>query len=444
MKRFQETNRRTFFRQAATAGFAAPFFVRDLISAPPSGKLRLASFGAGGMAYETLNGIARHPNVTLVCVAEIDSTRLSQTKQRYPDVRVYDDWRQMLKKERKNLDMACVGTPDHMHAPMAMSAMQLGLHVYVQKPLTHDIYEARKLTEMARKKKLITQMGIQIHSNREYQAAVQVIQAGAIGKIKEVHSWSNKKWGDTEPMPDRSDPVPATLKWDEWLGVAAPRPYIADYYHPVNWRKRIDFGTATFGDMGCHILDPVFDALRLTAPLSVRSEGPAPSRYSWALNSIIHYVFPGTPLTEGKTLNITWYDGDERPPKEAQAALGARRLPAQGSIFIGTKGAMLLAHIGMPVLLPEEQYKGFPIPAPEPANHYFQFVDAISGKAKATTALDYSGPLTEAVLLGPVATRFPNTTLEWDARKMKFKNSREATRYVRRQYRAGWKVKGLS
>ena len=154
-----------FLKQAAAGGIAAPFFVRNLISAPPGGKLRLASFGAGGMAYETLFGIARHPNVTLVCAAEVDSTRLKSLRDRYPDAQVYTDWRQMLDKERKNLDIVCVGTPDHMHAPMAMSAMQLGLHVYVQKPLTHDIYEARQLTEMARKKKLVTQMGIQIHSS---------------------------------------------------------------------------------------------------------------------------------------------------------------------------------------------------------------------------------------------------------------------------------------
>lgn len=438
-------NRRSFLKDVAAGGLAAPFFIRNLISASPNGKVRLASFGAGGMAYETLNGIARHPDVTLVCVAEVDSTRLAQTKQRYSEVRVYDDWRRMLDKERKNLDIACVGTPDHMHAPMAMTAMRMGLHVYVQKPLTHDIYEARKLAETARKKKLVTQMGIQVHSAREYQAAVEIVRGGAIGKVKEVHSWSNKKWGDTDPMPDRSDPVPATLKWDQWLGVCEPRPHIGgEYYHPVNWRKRIDFGTATFGDMGCHILDPVFSALSLTAPVSVRSEGPAPSQHNWALNSVIHYLFPGTPLTDGKTLNLTWYDGDERPPSDIQALLGSKRLPAQGSIFVGTKGVMLLPHTAMPALLPDDQFQDFKMPAIEPVNHYFQFVDAVLGKAKTTTPFDYSGPLTEAILLGPVATRFPKTTLEWDARKIAFRNSAEANRYIRRRYRRGWSVKGLS
>lgn len=440
----QTTDRRSFLKQAAAAGIAAPFVIQNLISAPPSRTLRLASFGAGGMAYSTLDGIATHPNVELVCMAEVDAARLERARKKYPYPRVYTDWREMLDRERKHIDIACVGTPDHMHAPMAMSAMQLGLHVYVQKPLTHDIYEARRLAAMARKKKLVTQMGIQNHSAAEYRTAAHLIQSGAIGKVKEVHSWSNKKWGDPAAVPDRGDPVPPTLNWDQWLGVAASRPFIAGYYHPSNWRKRIDFGTATFGDMGCHIFDPVFESLRLSAPITVRSEGPAPTQHNWAINAVIRYVFPGTPFTDEKTVKVSWYDGDERPPQDVQALLGSRRMPGQASIFIGTKGVMLLPHLAMPVLLPEEQYKGFPAPAIETENHYRQFANAVLGKGKASTAFDYSGPLTEAVLLGPIATRFPNTTLEWNAGKMKFRNSSEATSYIRRTYRRGWEIKGLS
>src|SRR5262249_12986315 len=163
------------------------------------------------------------------------------------------------------------------------------------------------------------------------------------------------------------------LNWDAWLGVSTPRPFLTDYYHPSNWRKRIDFGTATFGDMGCHIFDPVFGALIVTAPISFRSEGPAPGQLTWALISISHDVFPVPPVTEGKTVPIHWYDGDARPPKEVQALLGTRPVPAQGSIFIGTKGVMLLPHTAMPVLLPEADFQGYQIPAFEPQNHYFQF-----------------------------------------------------------------------
>ena len=351
----------------------------------------------------------------------------------------------MLAKEKGNLDAACVGTPDHMHAPVAMSAMRLGIPVYVQKPLAHNIYEIRRLTEFARKKNLVTQMGIQVHSRTEYKTAVALVQSGAIGKIKEVHSWSEKKWGDPDPMPDRKDDVPPGLDWDQWLGVAQSRPFLGDtYYHPGNWRKRIDFGTATFGDMGCHIIDPVFGALSLTAPLSVRSEGPAPTQHNWALNSIIHYVFPGTAVTEGKTVNVSWYDGDERPPQEIRALIGSQKMPGQGSIFVGTKGVMLLPHTAMPILLPEDQFRGFTLPKQESVHHYHQFVDAVLGKEKTTASFDYAGPLTESVLLGPLATHFPKTTLEWNSKKMKFTNSAEANQLVKRQYRDGWKVKGLS
>ncbi len=439
-----QTNRRSFIRQAATVGVAAPAFIRNLISAPPSGTLRLASFGAGGMAFVTLRVLASHPKVKVSYVAEVDSAKLGEIKGKFDDAKVYQDWREMLKKEHKNIDIVCVGTPDHMHAPMAMASMRYGLHVYGQKPLAHDIYEVRKMTEMARKKKLVTQMGIQIHSTAEYKSAVKLVQDGAIGKIKEVHSWSEKKWGDMEPFPDRTDPVPSTLNWDMWLGGCQPRPYIRNYYHPVNWRKRIDFGTATFGDMGCHIYDPVFTALKLTAPLTVRSEGAKPpNKVNWAVNTIIHYTFPGTQYSEGKTVDVTWYDGDERPPAEIQALVGPKAIPGQGSIFIGTKGVMLLPHVAKPSLYPVEQFKDFPMPVEETVNHYHQFCDAVLGIGKTSTSWDYAGPLTESVLLGPIASYFPKTTLEWNAAKMKFKNSKEATSHVRRSYRSGWKVRGL-
>jgi len=419
---------------------AAPFFVRGLISAPRASTLRLAAFGADGMAFLTLDPIASHPKVKLACVAEVDSAKLDKVKRKYPEARIYQDWREMVSKERRNVDIACIGTPDHMHAPQGMSSMHAGWHVYQQKPLAHDLHEIRQLTLTARKKKLVTQMGIQVHSRVEYRTVAAVIQSGAIGKVKEVHSWSEKKWGDMDPLPTTADTPPASLNWDYWLGVASPRPYIKEVYHPVNWRKRLDFGTATFGDMGCHIFDPVFDSLSLTAPVSVRSEGPAPNRESWAINSIIHYVFPGTPYTEGKTINVSWYDGDERPPREVQALLGTRAIPGQGSIFIGTKGVVLLPHIGMPVLLPEDQFKGFELPKAESTNHYHQFVEAVLGNTKASVPFDYAGPLTEAVLLGPLATRFPKTTLQWNSAKLKFRNSPEATAFVRRAYRPGWVV----
>ena len=432
-------------RTTRRAFLAAPAFLRHLISAPRYSTLRLAGFGAGNMAFITIDQLASHPKVTVACVADVDSAMFAQVKKKYPAARLHEDWRRMLDREHKNIDIACVGTPDHMHAPIAMSAMHYGIHVYQQKPLAHDVFEVRRLTEFARRKKLVTQMGIQVHSDRRYRIAVQVLQSGAIGKIKDVHSFSEKKWGDPEPMPTPTGAPPSTLNWDLWLGTAAARPYIGgDYYHPVNWRKRIDFGTATFGDMGCHIYDPVFASLQLTSPLTVKSDGAAPSEHNWALNSVIHYVFPGTPYTEGKTVTVTWYDGDARPPAEVQSLLGTVKLPGQGSVFIGTKGVMLLPHVGMPVLLPEEQFRGFEMPQLESQNHYHQFVEAVLGNGKTSAGFDYAGPLTEAVLLGPLASRFPAATLEWELARLHFKTSREADGYLRRRYRDRWSVKGLS
>ena len=444
------TSRRSFLKQISVAGLAAPFVTRNLLAASPNGKLNYASFGASGMAGSDISVITHHDFVNFVAVAEVDLSRAANIKQRFPKLKVYQDWREMLDQE-KNLDCANVSVPDHMHASMGMSAMQRGINVYGQKPLTHDLYETRQLTLFAREKKLATQMGIQIHSDLEYRLATRVIQDGVIGKVKEVHTWSNKKWGDMEPRPDRQDPVPKDFNWDFWLGVCATRPFIGGgYYHPANWRKRLDFGTGTFGDMGCHIYDPVFDSLSLTAPISLRSEGPTPNQWNWAINAEIHYVFPGTKYTADKTVKVTWYDGDARPPQDVQALLGQdengkpRGIPGQGSIFIGTGGIMLLPHIAKPQLFPQAQFRDFVMPKVRTANHWTNWLEACRGGEKAWANFDYAGPLTEAVLLGSVATRFPKTTLQWDAPALKFTNVAEANHYVRRTYRQGWEVKGLS
>ena len=397
------------------------------------------------MAGADWGAITSHKQVKFVAVAEVDLSRAEAAKKRFPDLKVYQDWREMLDKEHKNLDCVNVSTPDHMHAPMAMAAMQHGLHVYGQKPLTHDVYESRRLTEVAREKKLVTQMGIQVHSSYEYRVAVQLVQSGVVGKIKEVHTWSSKKWGDSAPRPDKNDPVPENLNWDLWLGVVSARPYIGGgYYHPGNWRKRLDFGTGTFGDMGCHIYDPVFKALGVTAPLTVRSEGPKPTEHNWANDAIVHYVFPGTPFTDGPTVKVVWYDGSQRPPAAITGLLGKIKQPDQGSIFIGTKGVMVLPHVGKPILLPEENYKEFALPKLDPVNHWHSFVEAVRGNGKTSANFDYAGPLTETILLGGIASRFPQTTLEWDAKSLTFKNVKEANQFVRRTYRKGWEVKGLS
>ena len=437
-------SRRSFLKTLGVAAIGAPFITSGLMARSPNSVLRHASFGASSMAWEDLTQIAKCPGVEIVAVCDVDLSRTAEARAQFPKARIYQDWRELLDQEAKNIDSVNVSTPDHMHAPIGMSAMQLGKHVYGQKPLAHDLYEVRRMTEMAAKKKLVTQMGIQIHANAHYRKAVRLVQDGVIGKVKEAHAWSNKTWGDTSVLPDRTDPVPADFDWNLWLGVCAARPFIGDaYYHPGNWRKRLDFGTGTFGDMGCHIFDPVFGALALTAPLTVRSEGAAPNQWNWALDSKIHYLFPGTKYTAEKTLPVTWYDGAQPPPAELAALLGGKRLSEQGSAFIGTEGVMLLPHVGRPQLYPVEKFHGFVPPDAGEANHWEQFTEACLGRGKTTANFAYAGPLTETVLLGGVASHFPQTTLQWNAHKLKF-DLAEASHLVRRQYRQGWSVKGLS
>ena len=442
MSNLLKTNRRTFIKTGLAGAFAVPFITRDLIANPPSNRVIHASFGATGMAWADVTSIATHSAVQVVAVAEVDANRLGEFRKKFPNAKHYADYRTLLEKEK--IDSVNVSTPDHMHASMGMAALNHGVNVYGQKPLTHDLYETRRLTEVARKKKLVTQMGIQIHSNREYKLAVALVQSGAIGKIKEVHTWSSKEWGDNGAMPDRTDAVPAGFNWDLWLGVCAERPFIGNaWYHPGNWRKRLDFGTGTFGDMGCHIFDPVFSALALTGPLSVRSEGAAPNGHSWATNAVIKYIFPATPYTVAGKIPITWYDGNQRPPASITALLEGHKLPDQGSVLIGTDGVMIIPHIADPILLPGAKFSGFKLPDLKTDDHWHQFVDAVRGEGKTSAGFDYAGPLTESVLLGSVATRFPHTTLEWNASKLHFTNMKEANQYVRRKYRKGWETAGL-
>ncbi len=346
--------------------------------------------------------------------------------------------------DKENFDSVSVSTPDHTHAGPTMRAIALGKPVLTQKPLTQTIHEARQLTLAAKDKGVVTQMGIQIHSHQAHKSAVATIQAGLIGKVKEVHSWSGKSWGDPAPKPDRVDPVPTSLNWYLWLGPSADRPYIGhEYYHPGNWRKRLDFGCGTFGDMGCHILDPVYGSLALTAPKSVRSEAEAPNADNWALDGEVVFTFPATEFTVDEGVKVTWYHGQRRPPEPVAKQIAPRRLPSQGSIFIGTDGVLFSPYIGMPVLLPAERYTERKLPEVAGKNHFREWVDACMGKDTSSTPFAYAGPLTEMVLLGCLSTRFPRTTLEWDAASLQITNVSDANTFVTRAYRKGWEEPGL-
>ncbi len=432
-------NRRSALKVLA-GGLAFPYISRGY-AASPAETLNHASFGASGMAMSDIRSLTASPHLKLVAVADVDLNRTAEVKKLFPGIRVYQDYRELLDRE-KDLDSVNISTPDHMHAPITMRAMQRGLNVYTQKPLTKTLYEARQLSRVAKEKGLVTQMGIQIHSHPVHKTVVATIQDGAIGKVKEVHSWSGKKWGDTSPRPDRIDAVPDGFDWNGWLGVASKRPFISGWYHPGVWRKRLDFGTGTFGDMGCHILDPVFGSLQLTAPTEVLSTGGAPNEHSWGLDSVVRYTFPATPHAT-ENLTLTWYDGDRRPPKEVTSLIGDRPLSDQGSLYIGTEGVLYSPYIAPPVLLPADKFADYKGPQPEGDNHYLQFVEACRGNGQTSAPFSYAGPLTEMVLLGCLATRFPEKPLAWNADSLQVTNLEEANHFVRRDYREGYETPGL-
>jgi len=439
-------SRRRFLQGAAAALAAGPFIQRGHGS--PNGKVQHASFGANGMAGSDLRKLAAHPDLELVAIADVDLNRTAKVKEEFPQVRVYQDWRELLENEGDKIDSCNVSTPDHMHAIIAMQALQRGKHVYCQKPLTHNIAETRKLQELAARTKLVTQMGTQLASYTSDLSAVAWIQAGAIGKVQKVYSFSGKSWGDPNPLPVRTDPVPPGVDWDKWNGVVeTPVPYLQGAYHPSNWRKRQAFGTGTLGDMGCHIFNGWFRSLDLTAPLSIRSEGPVPAHGNWAIDGEVRYVFPGTQYTAEKTIEVIWLDGAKRPPAEITGLLG-ETFPTQGSVYVGEEGILLHPHGGWVRIfrkgaLVEQAVHGFKDVAGLAETHWLEFVDAILGRTggKAPkSAFDFAAPLTEAVLLGNIAAFFPGETLTWNAASMSFPEKPDADKFLRRTYRQGWEV----
>lgn len=439
------TSRRQFLQSSAAALLGAPFVTSGLRAASPNGKIRHAAFGASGMSYNDIKSLSGHPNWELAAVCDVDVSKMERVKKEFPEARFYQDWREMLEKEDGKIDSVNVSVPDHMHAPMILPCIAKGLHVYGQKPLAQTLHECRLVTTKAHEKGVVTQMGIQISSEFSERLAVQMIQDGVVGKVKEVHTFSHKTWGDMGPAPTKTDPVPDGFNWDLWLGVAADRPYVEGLYHPKAWRKRRDFGTGTLGDMGCHMFSGWYRALNLTMPTSVTSTGtPPPHAANWAVDGKVEYLYPGTEHTAESTVKVTWYDGNKLPPESVQKAIEVA-WPKQGTVYIGTDGVLLSPHGSTPTLHPREKFKTYRYPRLEPRNHWKEFVDCcLAGGAKKPSAnFDYSGPLTEAVLLGCLASIFPNQTLEWDAATQTVKNSPEATALVKRQYRPGWELAGV-
>jgi predicted dehydrogenase len=450
--------RRAFLRHSAALGAVAAF-PAVLRAARPNSQVQIAVVGVSGRGYADLHSTASHPKVKYVGFCDVERKAFARADADHPGTPHFADYRAMLETLGGQVDAVIVATPDHMHAPVAVAAMQRGKHVFCQKPLAHTVWECRQMRLWAEKKGVVTQMGNQIHSAVEYRLATRLLREGVIGKVKEVHSWvavgGNERTCLLEP-PAGSASVPAGLDWDLWLGCAAARPYAPGVYHPFAWRDWQDFGGGALGDFGCHILDPVFTGLGLTAPRSVAAENSGVNRHIWPTTETVRYVFPGTEFTSGATLPVTWTDGGVRPERKLAQMPGDLDLPRSGSLFLGEKGNMVLPHVGGPRLYPVENFKGFVYPKDiKGLNHWHLWVDAILAGSRTSAGFHYAGLLAETAQLGNVATRVARRVtvtrgsrksdpkvnrLEWDTANCRITNHAAAQALVTKSYRAGWEV----
>ena len=448
-----DRDRRAFLAGSAALLAAGSQASNGLLAGAASEQVNLAAVGVGGKGWSDINNTSAGHNVVAFCDVETNVLKrrgrarrggFAAAAKQWPKARRYHDWRVMLDREHKQIDGLTISTPDHMHAPITMSAMQLGIDTYTQKPLSRTVHEARQLTLAARKHDVVTQMGNQGHSGVEYRSLVEMIRGGVIGKIREAHAWSNRPiWPQGIQRPTGGQAATAGFHWDLWLGVARQRPFVPAVYHPFNWRGWFDFGAGALGDMGCHIIDPVVWSLELESPLSVTYSGPKPMAETFPEQERIAYRFRGTRWTAEPRLSVVWYDGGQLPDAKLAPLPAGEKLPTNGTLFIGEKGTLLTRHGGPPRLLPEEKFADYELPKLKPVDHYLQWTHAIRGAGRTTSHFDYAGPLTETVLLGTIAARFANQELVWDSQRLEFSNFAQANRYVRQEYRQGWQVDGL-
>ncbi|MEQ1860046.1 MAG: Gfo/Idh/MocA family oxidoreductase [Chthoniobacteraceae bacterium] len=433
------TSRRSFLKTTSAAVLGFPALLR---AANPNGNLQLAAIGCAGKGLSDIVEVGSHTKVKYTGFCDVDSTRFKQADVKFPGVPHFADYREMFAKLGDTFDGVIVSTPDHMHAAPSIDAMRRGKHVYCQKPLSHTVWEARQMRLWAAKSKVATQMGNQIHSHEAYRTAVKLVRDGVIGKIKAVHSFQpnagNQHTRMTAPPP--SGPVPETLNWDLWVGAAPMIDYVPDVYHPFKWRDWQHFGNGTMGDFGCHILDPVFTALEIKSPLTIRGANDGLNKYTWPAAETIEYVFPGTKYTTGKTLPVTWYDGGRMPDAALAQMPADKKLPGSGSLLIGEGGVLLIPHVAMPQLYPVEKFASYTIEKVAGSSHYHAWVDSALDGKPTTDNFDYACPLTEAALLGNVATQCPGALLKWDSAKLKISGHADAQRLLTKNYRKGWKI----
>jgi predicted dehydrogenase len=449
--------RRTFLASAAATTLGFTIVPRHVLGGPgviaPSDKLNIAAVGIGGMGKSNLK---RCETENIVALCDVDFGFAEPVFAKYPDAKRYKDYRVML-DEQKDIDAVIVATPDHSHAVVAMAAMERKKHVYVQKPLTHSVHEARLLTETARKQGVATQMGNQGHSGEGVRLLCEWVWDGAIGEVREAHAWTNRPvWpsGIEVGRPTETPDPPADLDWDLWLGPAHPRPYHPTY-HPGKWRAWWEFGTGSLGDMACHIVDPLFWSLKLKYPISVEAnisryweaffEETAPKNEMFPRSTIVRFRFPAR--ENMPAVDVTWWDGGLLPQRPAELEAGRRLGNTDGGILlIGSKGAIMAGCYGeSPRIVPESKMKQYKRPRrsleriPEgPDGHEQDWIRACKGGKPACSNFDYSGPLSETILMGNLAIRFPDRQLLWNGAAMEVTNDKDANAYVRREYREGW------
>jgi len=435
-------NRRDFLL-SSTAAAAFTIVPRHVLGGPgytpPSEKLNIAGIGVGGKGGGDIGAVSSE-NIVALC--DVDEKQAGETFKKYPNAKKYKDFRKMLTEMDKHIDAVVVATTDHVHAVATMMAIEMGKHVYTEKPLTHSVYEARMLTEAARKYKVATQMGNQGHSSEGARLICEWIWDGAIGPVREVHAWTDRpggRWAQGVDRPKETPPVPQTLAWDLWLGPAPERPY-HPIYVPFKWRGWWDFGTGALGDMGCHIIDPAFWALKLGHPTSVQAISMPVNSETAPLASRVDYEFPAR--GDMPPVKLSWYDGELRPTDPEELEPGRRMGSANGgTLFVGDKGKLVCGCYGKnPRLIPEtkmKEYKRPPKTIPRVKGHSQDWIEACKGGKPACSNFNYAGPLTEMVLLGNVAIR-TGKKLYWDGPNMRVTNIPEANKYLRREYRAGW------
>lgn len=423
--------RRRFLHSVLTTSTALSFSASSyarIIGA--NQKLGIAIVGVGGQGGYSLSSLARIENIVALC--DVDSKRVEKERAAHSQAVFTQDFREVI--NRKDVDAVAVCTPDHTHAPIAMAAMKENKHVYCEKPLCHTIFEVQALMKEAKARKLVTQMGTQIHAGDNYRRVVEIVRSGVLGEIKEVHTWVGGSFA-ADDFPVDKPPVPATLNYDLWLGPAFEQAYHPSFV-PFYWRKYWKFGTGRFGDMACHHMDLPKWALGLGMPISVEATGSPVHPSGCPTWVIARYLFtrPGG----GEPLPVTWYDGDKRPPQFADTAFPKWN---DGNLFVGTKG-MLLADYNKHLFVPEGDFKSYQ-PAnklPKSMGHHKEWCEAIKGNGEPLCRFEYSGPLSMTVQLGTVAYRC-GQKLEWDAEKNWVKNSSPAVeKLLKKEYRAGWSL----